>query len=97
MQKIGGVETVRVSLNEGLTVLDLKPGNSVTVATLRQVITNNGFVSKEAQVVARVAPVAGGDDSFEVSGTGERLAVASKPQRSGEDWRFMVKAPDGTR
>ena len=25
MQKVKGVETVRVSLNEGLTILDLKP------------------------------------------------------------------------
>jgi hypothetical protein len=94
MQKIDGVETVRVSLNQGQTVLDLKPGNSVTLAMLRQVIKNNGFVSKEAQVAARGAPVAGRDESFEVRGTGERLVVASKPQRSGDAWQFTVKAPD---
>ena len=53
MQKVDGVQSVKVSLNDGLTILDLKPDNAVTLAKLRQVIKNNGFVSKEAQIVAR--------------------------------------------
>ena len=94
MEKVDGVETVRVSLNEGLTVLDLKAGNSVTLAQLRQVIKNNGFVSKEATVIARGAPVRGEDHAFEVSGTRERLTLSSKPDRSGDEWRLAVKSPD---
>ena len=53
MQKVDGVQSVRVSLNDGLTILDLKAGNAVTLAKLRQIIKNNGFVSKEATAVAR--------------------------------------------
>ena len=71
MQKVDGIQTVRVSLNDGLTILDLKPGNAITLAKLRQIIKNNGFVSKEANVVARGA--ANGPRGFVVSGTNERL------------------------
>lgn len=52
MQKVPGVTSVRVSLNEGLTVLELTPGNTVTLVRLREVIRNNGFVTKEARVTA---------------------------------------------
>jgi hypothetical protein len=94
MQRVDGVETIRVSLNDGLTILDLKAGNTVTLANLRQIIKNNGFVSKDAQVVARGTPGAADDKTvFEVSGTRERLATSSAPQQSGDDWRFTVPAP----
>ena len=76
MQKVTGVVSVRVSLNEGLTVLDLKPGNDVTLAHLRQVIRNNGFVTKEAKVVA-VGAVSTTSDAvvFEVRGSRERFTL----------------------
>ena len=78
MQKVTGVVSVRVSLNEGLTVLDLKPGNDVTLAHLRQVIRNNGFVTKEAQVVAvGTVSTTGGAVVFEVSGSRERFTLQS--------------------
>ena len=83
MKKVDGVQSVRVSLKEGLTVLELRPDNKVTLAQLRTVIKNNGFVSKDAQVSARGA-VSG--DSFVVAGTGERLSFAGKPTGSDTDW-----------
>lgn len=85
MQKVTGVASVRVSLNEGLTVLDLKPGNDVTLAHLRQVIRNNGFVTKEAQVVAVGAvSTTGGAVVFEVSGSRERFTLQPG---SGQPWQ----------
>jgi hypothetical protein len=76
MQKVTGVVSVRVSLNEGLTVLDLKPGNDVTLTHLRQVIRNNGFVTREAQVVAVGAvSTTGSAVVFEVSGPRERFTL----------------------
>jgi hypothetical protein len=94
VQKVNGVEKVRVSLKDGLTVLDLSSGNTVTLASLRQIIKNNGFVSKEANVVARGTPsTARGQSIFEVSGSGERLISSAPPQRSADDWRFTVPAP----
>jgi hypothetical protein len=91
MQKVDGVQSVRVSLNEGLTILDLKAGNAVTLAKLRQIIKNNGFVSKEVSAVARGAT--NGTREFVVSGTNEQLQLSAPPQQAGQDWRFTVAAP----
>jgi hypothetical protein len=91
MQKVDGVQRVEVRLNDGVTVLDFKPGNDVTLATLRHVIKNNGFVSKEALVVA--AGTDNGDRVFVVSGTQEQLELTSAPQRLGDSWRMTVSAP----
>ena len=86
MRKVDGVDTVDISLKNGLTVLELRPGNRVTLAQLRTVIKNNGFVSKDAVIVA-AGDVKG--DVFQVSGSGELLAVAFKPaSERNELWRF---------
>ena len=91
MQKVDGVQSVRVSLNEGLTILDLKPGNTVTLAKLRQIIKDNGFVSKDASVLARGS--ASGERGFVVSGTNEQLTLGASAQQIAEDWRLTVLAP----
>ena len=91
MQKVDGVQSVRVSLNDGLTVVDLKPGNVVTLSKLRQIIKNNGFVSQEAHVIARGEPK--GERVFAVSGTGEELAVSAAPEKGANGWRFTASAP----
>jgi hypothetical protein len=91
MQKVDGVQTVQVSLKDGLVILDLKAENTVTLAALRQTIKNNGFVSKEADAIARGTP--GRGDTFEVSLTHERLATASQRVVSGDEWSVKVKAP----
>ena len=91
MKKVPAVTAVRVSLKDGLTILDLKPGNSMTLAELRQIIKNNGFVAKEATVVARGAVA--GDDVFVVNGTNERLQLSGPAQRNEENWRMVVQAP----
>jgi hypothetical protein len=94
MQKVAGVSAVRVSLNEGLTVLDFKPQNTVTLLNLRQVIRNNGFVTREAHVVARgLVTAAGNVLTLEVSGSRETIALApSKTLPSQfEDLRERVR------
>lgn len=88
MQKVDGVQTVRVSLKEGLTVLELRPDNTVTLSQLRAVIKKNGFVSKDARIVARGTPR---DRIFEVGGTGERLTV-SAPPAAIDDGRWQLTA-----
>ena len=76
MQKVPGIERVEVRLNQGLTVLDLKAENTVTLAALRQVIRNNGFTTPEARVVARgtVSETSQGL-MIDVSGTRERFKL----------------------
>jgi hypothetical protein len=92
MKKVPAVMQVRVSLKDGLTVLDLKPENTVTLAELRQIIKNNGFVSKETTAVARGSVA--DQRTFVVSGTDERLSLSSPAERSGDDWRLLIRAPD---
>ena len=85
MQKVPGVESVRVSLNDGLTILDLKRGNTNTLARLREVIKNNGFVSKEAAVIVRGdVLIRDGQLVIEVAGTHEVFVlIADAPARAG--------------
>lgn len=88
MQKVDGVSSVRVSLNEGLTVLELKPGNAITLARLRELIRSNGFPTRDALVVATGRGVAsGGNLVFEVAGTGERypILVSTPDQKQRAD------------
>jgi hypothetical protein len=92
MKKVPAVANVKVSLNEGLTILDLKPGNTLTLAALRQVIKNNGFVSKEATIEARGAPGPDGP-GFTVSGTNEHLDLSAPAEREGDSWRIKVRSP----
>ena len=91
MQKVDGVQSVRVSLNNGLTILDLKPGNAVTLAKLRQIIKNNGFVSKEVTAVAR--GTVADERTFVVSGTNERFALATPARQVGDGWQLVVAPP----
>ncbi len=76
MRKIPGVRAVRVSLNDGSTLLDLTPSNTVTLAQLRTVLKNSGFVSKEARLEAAGMVTADGPGLlFTVAGTGEKFTL----------------------
>jgi hypothetical protein len=90
MKKVDGVQNVQVILKDGATILELRPANKVTLAQLRTVIKNNGFVSKDAQVTARGA-IDG--NAFVVAGTGERLPFVQKPSMSGDVGRFSSPRP----
>ncbi len=50
MKKVRGVESVDVSLNKGEALIRLKPGNTVTVEQIRQVVIDNGFTPKDSDV-----------------------------------------------
>jgi hypothetical protein len=91
MQKVDGVQNARVSLNDGLTILDLKRGNAVTLLKLRRIIKSNGFVTKEAAVLAR--GTSSGQRVFTVSDTNERLDVAAPPRQVDDGWQLAVAAP----
>src|SRR5262245_29187178 len=76
MQKVPGVTSVKVSLNDGLTVLELKPENSVSLAGLRQNIRNNGFVTNESQLIVRGSVSMSGDViTLIVGGSNEKLPL----------------------
>ncbi len=91
MEQVAGVQSARVTMNDRLTTLELKPGNTVTLAALRQVITSKGFEAKDARVVARGS--AGGTRTFVVSGTNEALTLSAAPAQVADGWKLMVPAP----
>ena len=53
MQKLPGVETVEVSLTKASTDIRFRPGNTVTLAQLRDVIKKGGFKAGEVQITAQ--------------------------------------------
>jgi hypothetical protein len=52
MKKIPGVESVDVSLEKAVTDIQLKAGNTVTLAQIRDIIRSSGFNAREANVTA---------------------------------------------
>ena len=72
MEKLPGVESATVKLNEGRAVLQLKPDNRVTIAEVRERVKRNGFTPREAVVTARGDVVLEGDRvRLRISGTDE--------------------------
>jgi len=92
MKKNPAVEQVRVSLKDGMTILDLKQVNTTTIAELRRIIKNNGFVSKEVTATTQ-GTVSADQKTFIVSGTNEQLLLSSPPQRAGDHWRIVIQSP----
>jgi copper chaperone CopZ len=50
IEKLEGVDTVIVSLNQGLATIRFKPNNRVTVEAVRAAIRDNGFTPRAAEV-----------------------------------------------
>jgi copper chaperone CopZ len=78
LKKVAGVESVEVSLNKGLATVKLKPGNTVSVPQLWEVIHKNGYTPKATTVLVRGAVEnAQRGVQLHVSGTKDTLALAS--------------------
>jgi copper chaperone CopZ len=78
LNKVAGVESVDVSLNKGLATVKLKPGNTVTVRQLWQLIHEKGYTPKVTTVTVRgdLANVQG-RLQLKVSGTSETLVLVA--------------------
>lgn len=81
LKKVAGVESVDVSLNKGLATVKLKPGNTVSVPQLWQLIHEKGYSPKATIVSVRgdLANVEGGLQ-LRVSGSGGTLALVADPK-----------------
>lgn len=102
LKKLEGVESVKVSLEQGLATIRLKPGNSVRLAEIRRAVKEQGFTPKGAQISA-VGDVtsSAGKLWFRVGGSDEQYQVAPAPdeqwdQKAGSNLvvRGMIRAPD---
>ena len=81
LKKVAGVESVEVSLNKGLAIVKLKPGNTISVPLLWELIHKNGYTPKSTAVSVRgdLANVSG-QLRLKVSSSNESLALAANPK-----------------
>jgi copper chaperone CopZ len=78
LKKVSGVESVEVSLNKGLATVKLKPGNTVSVQQLWELIHKNGYTPKTTTVSVRgEAANVNGTLHLKVSGTKDTLPLAA--------------------
>lgn len=86
IQRIEGVASVKVSLNEGWADVKLEPGNKVTVGKLRSAVSDNGFTPKDARVKLRGRLVEReGRPVLEVTGSGVVYRLSVQAGRSVAD------------
>jgi hypothetical protein len=87
LEKLTGVESAVVSLEGAVAVIQLKPGNTVTLAQVRKIIKDGGFNSGPADLEV-VGALAHGESGTKilVSGTSESFLLVPDP-----------KAPDAFR
>jgi copper chaperone CopZ len=81
LKRMPGVDSVEVSLNKGLAIVKLKPGNRLAVAQFWQVLHDKGYSPKATTIDAR-GVLAGSDGSlqFQISGTNEVIPVIADPK-----------------
>ena|SRR5438309_1970605 len=83
LKKVAGVESVDVSLNKGLASVKLKPGNTVSVPQLWNLIHQNGYTPKTTTVSVRGELMeVHGQPQLKVSGTNQLLALAADPKNA---------------
>jgi copper chaperone CopZ len=93
LKKIDGVESVKVSLNEGLARIVLKPKNTIRLEQLREVVEKNGFTPKEARVAVRGEIVSvDGHLYLKVMGLNQRytLSAGPKAEKTEDELKKMV-------
>jgi copper chaperone CopZ len=81
LKKVPGVDTVNVSLNKSVATVKLKPGNTVSVPQLWELLHEKGYRPKTTVVSVR-GELAGGPERLQlkVSGTKDILNLAPEPK-----------------
>jgi hypothetical protein len=83
LKSLSGVDSVEVSLEKGLAVVKMKPGNTTTLKQLNQAITKNGFTMKDSTTsVAGTLANVDGKTVLRVSGSNDLLQLV--PQTSAQ-------------
>ena len=92
--KIDGVESVEVSLNEGVARIRLQSGNKVRLEQFTRAVEEKGFTPKAARVTVRGTIVVEGDKlQFRVVGTGDSYALSL--ERKGAPTADQLKEQAG--
>jgi copper chaperone CopZ len=91
LKKFPGVESVEVSLNNGLATVKLKPGNTARPQDLWQAVRKNGFTPKETRVLVRGEVTNAGQPQLKVTGTDQMLVLKAEPKLLDEARRHIGK------
>jgi copper chaperone CopZ len=76
LKAVSGVDSVDVSLEKGLAVVKLKPGNVATLKQLNEAIAKNGFTMKDSTAtVAGTVTSTDGNAMLRVSGSNDMLQL----------------------
>ena len=89
LKSVPGVDSVDVSLEKGLAVVKMKPGNSATLKQLNEAITKNGFTMKDSTAtVVGIVVATDGRAKLRVSGSNDLLQLV--PQSGAPQTASMV-------
>jgi hypothetical protein len=89
LKSVVGVDAVDVSLEKGLAVVKLKPGNAATLKQLQQAITKNGFTMKESKAtIAGQVFVKNDKAELKISESNDVLSLIAENQ-AGPDVKAM--------
>jgi copper chaperone CopZ len=95
IKKIEGVDTVKVSLNQGLAEITFKPGNRATLEQVREIVRRNGFTPKAADIrVAGTIVRHAGKPALAVTGTDIVYRLAEHPDAKGRVTELNRSAGD---
>lgn len=76
LKSVSGVDSVDVSLEKGLAVVKMKPGNTATLKQLNEAITKNGFTMKDSTAsIAGTVFITDGKPALRVSGSDDLLQL----------------------
>ena len=81
LKSVSGVDSVDVSLEKGLAVVKLKPGNMATLKQLNEAIAKNGFTMKDSTAtIAGTVTSTGGNAMLRVSGSNDMLQLVPQSE-----------------
>lgn len=81
LKSVAGVDAVDVSLEKGVAVVKMKPGNTATLKQLQEAITKNGFTMKQSTaVIVGQLSVENGKPQIKISGSNDVLTLVPDNQ-----------------
>lgn len=93
--KLDGVTSVDVTLKRGVAHIALKPGNTLTLAQLRQIVKDAGYSSGEA-VATAVGRVSSAGRQKVLSVTGTTMSWELEPAAGAPPAASLAATPDGS-
>src|SRR6267142_2532590 len=91
LKRFPGVESVEVSLNKGLAVVKLTPGNAIRPQEFWEAVRKNGFTPKESRVTVRGELTNTVPMQLKVTGSDQLFDLKIDPKMLEEAKREMGK------